>query len=203
MPTDFSRQDMIAKLENTERDSYHHWDRLVERLKHHTQRADGTLVGVDLGGGTGYLARTFCNQPQFVRRMYSADVAEVLTEWAKSKAEERAEWRGRVVPVKCSPDEVVLPEKVDFAICVNVLHHLADVATYFRNLTRICNPGSVLLIVDYKPERLERNGEEFGPKMAWNVKMSSQRLTELIQGEWQPLEVLEFEYHYNAFFRLR
>jgi hypothetical protein len=35
------------------------------------------------------------------------------------------------------------------------------------------------------------------------VKLSSERLTELVQAHWQPLEVLVFEYHYNAFFRLK
>ncbi len=203
MPTDFSREDMIAKLENTERDEYHHWERLIERLKHHTRRVDGSLVGVDLGGGTAYLARKFAEAPSFVRRMYSADMAPLLIEWATKKVTEREEWSGRVVPVLCTSSEVLLPEKVDFAVCVNVLHHLTDVAAYFRNLTGVCSAGCVLLIVDYKPERLERNGEEFGPKMAWNVKISSERLTELIEKEWQVLEVLQFEYHYNAFFRLR
>jgi SAM-dependent methyltransferase len=86
---------------------------------------------------------------------------------------------------------------------VNVLHHLPDPAKYFAEIRRVCKAGCVLLVVDYRPERLERNGQEFGPKMAWNVKLSSERLTELVQAHWQPLEVLVFEYHYNAFFRLK
>ncbi len=201
MPTDFGTSDMIVKLENTERDVYHHWEVLIARLKQHTGRSDGTLVGVDLGGGTGYLARKFSEAPSFVRLMYSADVAPLLIEYAKQKVLEKSVWSACVVPVLCSADLVQLPEKVDFAICVNVLHHLPDPALYFRGLLSVCSEQCVLLVVDYKPERLERNGEEFGPKMAWNVKIGSDKLAQLVASEWQLLEVVEFEYHYNAFFR--
>jgi len=44
-----------------------------------------------------------------------------------------------------------LPEKVDLAFMNDVLHHIADRATYLKNLASYLKPGGRIAIVDFMP----------------------------------------------------
>jgi hypothetical protein len=129
----------------------------------------------------------------------------------------------KVIPVVCTNSSLSLPERVDVAVSVDVYHHQENHAAYFERLAKEnCNDGAILLLIDYKPGKLVRekqngwgvvffvescsdkqmkDGEEFGPKEHWNVKVSAESVEATLKEHWTLVHRIDLEYHWNLFFK--
>jgi hypothetical protein len=78
-----------------------------------------------------------------------------------------------VFPVVSSPLGFDLPEKANFFLCSNTIHHIENPTLYFETVLRQhAAAKATLLLIDFKPGRLLRNGVEIGPKEEW-VRLGS------------------------------
>ncbi len=203
MPHDFSQEHMIKRFENEERDTIHHFsDTLFPKLRELLEAVAPDAVGVDIGGGTGFVARKLASFPGLCKRVYSADSSRKMIEFAEKKLAEHPDLAEKVVPLVCGESELTtLPERVDFIVSVDVYHHLKNHAEYFRRLAKEnCNGNAILLLIDYKPGKLMKDGEEYGPKESWNVKVSALDVAKTIADSWTLVHRVDLDYHYNLFF---
>jgi cyclopropane fatty-acyl-phospholipid synthase-like methyltransferase len=194
----FDPEKFAKKFEDPARDQYHRWSELFQH-KQLAGRSD--LVAVDIGGGTGYVAIKMAETKMF-KKIFSADVSEDMCEYVRNRLE-KSEYQNVIEPVLAQEDFFSLPEQVDFIITVNAYHHFREHADFFAKLARThAKAGCTLLIVDYKPGKLIKEGtdEEIGPKEHWKVKVPQEKVIETIANSWQFLDSMEFQYHYNLFF---
>ena len=205
MPGDFEKY--IDRFEDSDRDSYQHFDQLWEATRTLSSKTTG-MIGADVGGGSGYIARKMAATGMF-SSVFSVDINEAMTEWAKRKLQEGPEDIRRIVePILGQSDGFHVPNdgKCDFIMQNAVLHHLDDVSAYFLRLAeKNANPLCILLVIDFKPGKNIRNGKEFGPKEEWNVKISPEKTISMIEGtgKWEKVHSIDMEFHYNLFFKVK
>lgn len=131
-------------------------DRLVELR--------ATDVVVDVGGGTGSIARFFVGR---VREIHVVDPSEKMI----ARCRRRAGVSCVVGGGECLP---FADGSVDVAILVDAFHHIPDQAATIREIRRVLRPGGSAVIAEFDPgtlggtlivllEKLLRLGSVFHP----------------------------------------
>jgi predicted methyltransferase len=121
------------------------WQKPHEVIAALTLRPDAVIA--DIGSGTGYFAVRLANMvPK--GRVYGVDVEPDMVKYLADRA--KREQRSNVVAIAGSAGDPHLPEKVDLVLMVDVFHHVADRASYFRALQASLKPGGRVAIIDFR-----------------------------------------------------
>jgi tRNA A58 N-methylase Trm61 len=114
-------------------------------------------VLADVGAGSGVLTGPLAvaTGPRGV--VYASDIEEGLLAHIAQRAE--AAGLANVRTVLGTFTDPRLPEPVDLALMNDVLHHVADRATYLKNLAASIKPGGRLAIVEYTAEGSPHRGQ--------------------------------------------
>src|SRR6266849_9561784 len=106
-------------------------------------------VVADIGSGTGYFAARLA---RFVPkgRVYGVDTEPDMVKYLAERA--RREGLANLVSIAGAPDDPRLPAKVDLILMVDVYHHIADRANYFRRLEGSLKPGGRIAVIDFREE---------------------------------------------------
>jgi ubiquinone/menaquinone biosynthesis C-methylase UbiE len=109
------------------------------------------MIVADVGAGSGVLSGPLAAATGAKGVLYAVDIDKSLLAHVAERAA-----RVRIANIRTVLGEFTdpkLPEKVDLAFMNDVLHHIADRATYLRNLASYLKPGGRIAIVDYIPSR--------------------------------------------------
>lgn len=155
----------IAFLERADRDLWQKPDEVVAALG---LLGDETVL--DLGAGSGYF--TFRLAKALPRgKVVAADTEPEMVRHIHHKA--MSEGIQNVQAALIRPDDPAAPADVDLVFVCDVLHHVADRATWLASLGKEMKPGSRLVLIEFK----EGNLPEGPPESA---KMSRAQTQELV-----------------------
>lgn len=139
------------------------WDQLRDQLfgKHLTEQAmlgflDEKWEVGDLGCGSGVLAEYLA---PWVARVIGVDDSAAMLQAARKRARQLDNLEIRRGPLEDLPlDDASL----DAAICVLVLHHVADPGVALCEAARVLRPGGRLLVADMLPHDREQYRTQMG-----------------------------------------
>jgi cyclopropane fatty-acyl-phospholipid synthase-like methyltransferase len=104
-------------------------------------------IVADIGAGTGYLSVRLAHMTPR-GRVYGVDVEPDMVAYLRDRAAKSG--LANLVAVQAKPDGLVLPEKVDMAVLLDVYHHIGDRRSYFRKLKDQLKPGGSVAIIDFR-----------------------------------------------------
>lgn len=105
----------------------------------------------DLGCGTGNAAELLA---PYVREVIAVDQSAAMLDAARKRLEDVRNVRFVDGPIEAIP---LPPACVDAAVCIMVLHHVAEPAEALAEMHRIVRPGGVALVIDM----FEHDREEY------------------------------------------
>lgn len=106
-------------------------------------------VVADIGAGTGYFSVRLARMlPK--GRVFAADLEPQMVEHLAARA--RRDELANLHAVQSDLDDARLPEKVDLALFVDVVHHIDGRESYFRRLKGSLKPGGRLAVIDFRPD---------------------------------------------------
>jgi ubiquinone/menaquinone biosynthesis C-methylase UbiE len=116
----------------------------------------------DVGSGSGYFTRRFVEAVTESGMVYAVDVEPEMLAYVKdSLVHMHTPYTAEFILAR--PDNPKLPvESVDLIFLCNVVHHLDDRTTYFRNVRSALKPGGRIAIIDFYHD--ERSGDLGFPK---------------------------------------
>ena len=106
-------------------------------------------VVADLGAGTGPFVVPLARAVTPTGRVYAVEIDRDFFPHIDRKAKD-----GNVANVQTVAGEATdprLPGAIDMAFLHDVVHHIEDRETYFRNLSKYLKPTSRVAVVDYHP----------------------------------------------------
>ena len=123
------------------------WQKPHEVIQALALPADAVVA--DIGAGTGYFSVRLARMlPK--GRVLAADVEPQMVRHlaARAKRDELANLQA----VQSDLDDARLPEKVDLALFVDVVHHIDGRESYFRRLRSSLKAGGRVAVVDFRPD---------------------------------------------------
>ena len=109
------------------------------------------MIVADVGAGSGLVSGPLAIATGTKGVLYAVDIDKGLLAHIAARAADQKITNIRTVLGEFTDPK--LPEKVDLAFMNDVLHHIADRATYLRNLAAYLKPGGRIAIVDFIPSR--------------------------------------------------
>jgi ubiquinone/menaquinone biosynthesis C-methylase UbiE len=109
------------------------------------------MIIADVGAGSGLVSGPLAIATGTKGVLYAVDIDKGLLAHIAARAADQRISNIRTVLGEFTDPK--LPEKVDLAFMNDVLHHIADRATYLRNLATYLKPGGRIAIVDFIPSR--------------------------------------------------
>ncbi len=103
----------------------------------------------DIGCGPGFFSIEIAKAIGKNGKVYAVDLQEGMLEKVRAKIL-KTEYENYVIPVKCSENKILLPEKVDFMLAFFMVHEVPDKLNYFKQLKEYLNIGGKFLIVEPK-----------------------------------------------------
>jgi ArsR family transcriptional regulator len=118
--------------------------------------ADPEWTVGDLGCGTGALASSFA---PFVRRVIAVDASPAMLDAARARtiAHPNVDWREGALEQLPVADGTL-----DLAVCVLVLHHVAEPLRVLREAHRALAPGGRLIVCDMRAHGREEYRQQMG-----------------------------------------
>ena len=111
-------------------------------------------VVADIGAGTGYFSVRLARMlPK--GKVLAADVEPQMVRHLASRA--KRDELGNLQAVQSDFDDARLPEKVDLALFVDVVHHIDGRESYFRRLKSSLKAGGRVAVIDFRMD------SEIGP----------------------------------------
>lgn len=165
-------QRIIARLESRAKDEV--FTRLFDRYAQHIELDDSSRV-LDLGCGTGVIARSLARKPNFSGRIVGVDQSEAFIEAARRfSADEQV---GECVEfLVCDGHCLDLEDaSFDVAIAHTLISHVSDPATVVQELARVVRPGGTVVIFDgdYSSLTYAVPDHEFGRRMDFALAHAS------------------------------
>ncbi len=139
-------EEWIKVLDAPERLAALKVDEVVARLK--LRRAD---VVADLGAGTGPFVVGFAKAVPS-GKVYAVEIDENFFSHIRQKAQAAGVVNVRTVLGQFT-DPKLPSADADVAFMHDVLHHIADRATYLKGLSKYLKPTARVAIIDYHPEK--------------------------------------------------
>jgi ubiquinone/menaquinone biosynthesis C-methylase UbiE len=107
-------------------------------------------VVADLGAGSGPFVPAFAKAVGATGRVYAVEIDKAFLPHIEAKA--RAAGVSNVTTVAGELSDPKLPgTDVDVAFLHDALHHIANRATYLRNVTKYMKVGGRIAVIDYNP----------------------------------------------------
>ena len=116
----------------------------------------GQIVA-DVGAGSGLLSGPLAIATGAKGVMYAVDIDRGFLAHISERAADQKILNIRTVLGEFTDPK--LPENIDLAFMNDVLHHVADRATYLKNLATYLKPGGRIAIVDFIPSRSPHLGQ--------------------------------------------
>jgi len=170
----------IAALESASRVTELRVDTVLEKLVLPTDAWIG-----DLGCGPGAFAIPFAKAcPDGV--VFASDIEPRQLDVVRAKI--RSNRLSNIVPVLASEDDPHFPQgTLDVVFIGDTYHHLGDRVAYTKRLMKLLKPGGRLVVLDYKPGKLD-----VGPPPEHKLK-AGQMTKELLEAGWKLVE--KFDTH--------
>lgn len=155
------------RFDDPARDEWQRPDEVIRALN-----LEPSMTVADVGAGTGYfsvrLARAVPDG-QVIATDLEPDMVRYLAE--RARREELPNLRSQIATPTTSG---LAPDSVDAILIVHVWHHIADRASYARDLAAALRPGGTLLVVDFDPDAAK------GPPM--NLRLSPDEVVAELAG---------------------
>ena len=131
-------------FDDPERDEWQKPHQVIQALN---LAADAVVA--DVGAGTGYFSVRLAH---FVPsgRVFGVDVEPDMVKYLAERASR--DGLANVTAVQATTDDARLATKVDLVLMVDVFHHIANRAPYFRKLRGSLKPGGRLAIIDFRQD---------------------------------------------------
>jgi 2-polyprenyl-3-methyl-5-hydroxy-6-metoxy-1,4-benzoquinol methylase len=94
---------------------------------------------IDVGCGTGELLLYL--QSQGYQSLYGNDISEMMLKIASNKVKNGVFFHGSI-------NKVQIPEKFDFIIITEALHHIPDLELTFESLKKLLNPNGEIVLLE-------------------------------------------------------
>jgi SAM-dependent methyltransferase len=168
----------IAQLENATRVAELRIDTVLAKL----DLPSNAWVG-DLGCGPGAFALAFAKAcPEGV--VFACDIEPRQLDVVRTKL--KANGLRNIVPVLASADDAHFPAaSLDVVFIGDTYHHLEDRVAYTKRLMKALRPGGRLVVLDYKPGKLD-----IGPPPEHKLKAGVMS-KELIEAGWRQVETFD------------
>jgi ubiquinone/menaquinone biosynthesis C-methylase UbiE len=147
-----STAEWIKTLDAPERVATLKVDEVIARLK----VAPGHSIA-DLGAGTGAFSVPMAKAVGPSGKVYAVEIDRGLVDHVARKAADAK--MGNVQTLLGKPDDPGLPGQADLLFMNDVLHHIADRASYLKQVVRYMKPGGRFAIIDPTPEASPHRGE--------------------------------------------
>ena len=109
-------------------------------------------VVADIGSGTGYFSVRLAHMvPR--GRVYGVDIEPDMVKYLAERA--KRDGLTNLIAVTGTPDNPLLPEKVDLILIVDTFHHIENRDRYFRNLHDSLKPDGRIAIIDFRMDSEE------------------------------------------------
>jgi len=130
------------------------FDNPLRRLVHDPQKVVGPYVRpgmtvLDFGCGMGYFSIAMAKMVGPEGRVLAVDLQPQMLAITMKRAK-KAGVDGRVVPVPAEKTRFALPEPVDFALAMWVVHEVPGTERFLREVHAALKPGARLLIAEPK-----------------------------------------------------
>jgi ubiquinone/menaquinone biosynthesis C-methylase UbiE len=175
----------IAQLENASRIAELRIDTVLEKLALPADALPTDAWVGDLGCGPGAFALAFAKAcPEGV--VFASDIEPRQLDVVRAKIHSTN--LRNIVPVLASEDDPHFPPaSLDIVFIGDTYHHLDDRVAYMRRLMKVLKPGGRLVVLDYKPGKLD-----IGPPPEHKLK-PLQMTRELLDAGWKQVE--KFDTH--------
>ena len=139
------------------------FDNPLRRLVHDPRKVVGPylrpgMVALDFGCGMGYFSIAMAKMVGPEGRVLAADLQPQMLAIMMKRAKKAGVDR-RITPVQVEKTRLVLPEPVDFALAMWVVHEVPGTERLLREIRAALKPGARFLIVEPKrhvrPAQLE------------------------------------------------
>jgi SAM-dependent methyltransferase len=135
-------QEWAKVFDDPKRDA---WQKPHEVIQALALKPDAVVA--DIGSGTGYFAVRFAHRvPK--GRVYGLDTEPDMVKYLAERAQR--EGLRNLISSKAEPGNPRLPEKADFAIFVDVYHHIDSREGYFGKLRDSLKSGGRVAVIDFR-----------------------------------------------------
>ena len=107
-------------------------------------------VVADLGAGSGPFVPAFANAVGPTGRVYAVEIDKAFLPHIEAKAKAAGVTNVKTVAGELSDPKLPVAD-VDVAFLHDALHHIANRATYLRNVTKYMKVGARIAVIDYNP----------------------------------------------------
>jgi ubiquinone/menaquinone biosynthesis C-methylase UbiE len=126
----------------------------LRRLQQKPQKFLGELVKpgmtvADIGCGIGFYSRELAGLVGENGRVLAVDMQAEMLGWAKKKAK-KAGVLERVKFIRCSENDIKIPESVDFVLSMWMAHEVPDHNRFFKQIHDTLKPGGRYLLAEPK-----------------------------------------------------
>ncbi len=146
LPQDF--ESLVSTYENVEREEWQKPEQVIDFLGD----LDGKVVA-DIGAGSGYFSYRMLNRGA---RVIATDIDERFIMWLDDHVDiVREELQQNFETRLATPsDNALKKEELDAAIMINTISYIPQRQKYLRDLSTSMKSGAILLLVDYKSQRV-------------------------------------------------
>jgi len=140
-----------------------HWDKVRREMFGERFEAacfpaliEATAQVGDLGCGTGRFAELIA---AFAGHVFAIDASAAMLKTARA----RLKGADNVTTIRGNIENLPLDDAcLDLALCVLVLHHIAEPERVLQEAARVIKPGGRLIVVDMQPHDREEYAQQFG-----------------------------------------
>jgi ubiquinone/menaquinone biosynthesis C-methylase UbiE len=128
------------------------FDNPLRVLFHHPQKIFGSYVKegmtvLDVGCGMGFFSIGLAKLVGKTGSVIAADIQEKMLTAVKRRAE-KAGVSGRIRIHRCAPDNLGIDTPVDFILTFWMVHEVADINLFFRQISSCLKPHGKIFVVE-------------------------------------------------------
>jgi len=135
-----------------------------------------TLKAMDLGCGTGLVGLQFADQ---LKSIVMLDSSRAMTDKLKEKLlhinENDISPDAKIIIVNGSIDKYNTND-IDIIFSLMAFHHFEDISSTMEQVSKILQPGGILVIGDLKEEDGSFHGDEVVPHKGFNIELLAKQI---------------------------